>query len=158
MRAEINPESIDDMVKPIGTVSQEIVQKEYEETESALEPEESEYIETVKVEEPKPKQKKITKPKRKTSDSIDSESKSLSKLHVELRKQSDSTKKTDMTIRDIQRRIKDLDRRTDIKRHQIIRNLQTQVKDLQRKMDKIERSSRSKSATSMKKTSAKKNR
>jgi GTP-binding protein EngB required for normal cell division len=78
-------------------------------------------------------------------------------LRGELREQSDSTKKTDMTIRDIQRRIKDLDKRTDIKRHQIIRNLQTQVKDLQRKIDKIERSSRSKSATSMKKTSTKKN-
>jgi chromosome segregation ATPase len=160
MRAEINPESIDDMVKPLepaDIVSPETVQMEYEETESATEPEESDYIETAKTEEIKPDQKKITKPKRKISNYIDSEPKSLPKLHEELRKHSDSVRKTDTTIGDIQRKIKELDKRTSTKQHQIIRDLQTQVNELQRKIDRIERLSRSKSATSIKKTSSKKN-
>lgn len=148
MRTEINPESIDDMVKPIGTVSQEIVQKEYEETESASEPEESEYIETAK-----PTQ--VKKAKKVRPSSANSESQSLTKLQGELRKYSDSARKTELTLRDIHKKIKDIDKRTDAKQHQILRDLQTQVKELRSKIDRIERLSRSKSPTSNKKTRSK---
>lgn len=160
MRAEINPDSIDDMVEPIepaDVVSPETVQTEYEETESASEPEESDYIETAKAKalKPKAKQKKITKPKRRSS-SINAESKSLTKLHGELRKQADSAKKSDLTIRDIQRKIKDLDKRTNTKHNQVIRDLQLQVKQLRTKIDRIEMSNRSRSVNSVKKKSNKK--
>jgi hypothetical protein len=86
------------------------------------------------------------------------DSKLISNLHDKLRRFSDAGKKTDMTIRDVQRKIKDLDKRTNTKHHQIITDLQTQVKELQRKIDRIERSTTStKSMTSIKKTSSKKN-
>lgn len=160
MRAEINPESIDDKVKPLESadiVSPETVQAEYQETESATEPEESEYIETAKAEELKHTEKKTTVPKRRRSSMGDTESKSLNKLEVEMRKQADLARRIDLTIRDIQRKIKDLDKRSNTKQHQVIRDLHSQVKQLRTKIDRIERLSRSKSAISIKKTSSKRN-
>ncbi|HEX9317882.1 MAG TPA: hypothetical protein VF884_03000 [Nitrososphaeraceae archaeon] len=84
MRSEVTKEEpVDDMVNPLDTVSPENLQTEYEETKPNAEPEESTYIEIAKVEELKPAQKRIKKAKRKKSGSIESESKSLSKLHPE---------------------------------------------------------------------------
>lgn len=85
------------------------------------------------------------------------DSKLISNLQDRLRRYSDAGKKTDLTMKDIQRKIKDLDKRSSTRQHQIIRDLQTQVKQLRTKIDKIERSLRSKSATSMKRTSSKRN-
>jgi hypothetical protein len=101
MRAEINPESIDDMVKllePADIVSPETVQTEYEETESTTEPEESDYIETVGTREVAPKQEKITEPKERNPCCV---------KHF-LHSNSESVRKNDTTIIDIQRKIKDL--------------------------------------------------
>lgn len=97
--------------------------------------------------------------KRKTTrKATKSDSKLISNLHDKLRRWSDAGKKTDMSVREIQRKIKDLDKRTSKKHHQVIRDLQKQVKELQRKIDRIERSTTStKSMTSIKKTSSKKN-
>jgi hypothetical protein len=98
------------------------------------------------------------KPKRNTAKKVSKpNSELISNLHDKLRRYSDASKKTDMTIRDIQQKIKDVDKRTSTKLHQIVRDLQTQVKQLRAKIDKIERSLRSKSATSIKKTSNKRN-
>ena len=83
------------------------------------------------------------------------DSKLISNLHDKLAKYSDAGKKTDLTIKDIRRKIDYLDKRTSTKHHQVIRSLQTQVKQLRTKIDKIEILLRSKSATSKKKTSRK---
>jgi hypothetical protein len=53
------------MVKPLDTVSPEVIQTEYEETKPDVESEETPYIETANVEELKPTQEKIMKAKRK---------------------------------------------------------------------------------------------
>lgn len=84
------------------------------------------------------------------------DSKLISDFDNRLKRYTDAGKKTDLTIRDIQRKIKDLDKRTSAKHHQVIRGLQVQVKQLQTKIDRIERSLRSKSASSIKKTRSKK--
>ncbi len=49
----------------------------------------------------------------------------------------------DAIISNIQRQIKDLNKKTDFKRHQIIRDLQVQVRDMQRKIDRIVKSMKS---------------
>lgn len=153
---EITVKHFDKILKPADTVSPKVVQPEYEETKSAAEPEETDYMETAKDEEVKSTEGKIRKPER--SSSVESESKSLSKLYGDLRKHSDSARKTDLTLKNIQRKIKDLDKSTNSKHRQVIRDLQAQVKELQRKVDRIERSNRStKSTISIKKTSGKKN-
>ena len=112
------------------------------------------FEETAKFEEvelePSVTKRKITNKARKT------DSKLISNLGNKLKRYTDSGRKTDTTIKDIQRKIKDLDKRISRKHHQVIRELQAQVKELRRKIDRIERLSRStKSATLIKKTSSK---
>lgn len=131
MRAEITDERFgDDMVKPLNTGSQENVQAEYEETKPVVEPEEDIYIETAKAEEVKRAQAKIRKPKRKRLDSIDSESRSLSRLHGELRKHNAARKKTDLAVKDIERQLKALL----LAHHSTIRDLKKQVAQIDRKI------------------------
>jgi hypothetical protein len=67
----------------------------------------------------------------------------ISNLQVELKRYTDITNKTDLTIRDIQRKIKDLDKKSDIKYRQIVRGFQLQVKEMQRKIERIDRSMKS---------------
>jgi hypothetical protein len=113
------------------------------------------FEETAKLEEV---ERKPSISKRKTvKKAAKPDSKLISDLDKRLRRYTVAGKKTDMTIKDIQRKIKDVDKRTSTKHHQIVRDLQTQVKQLRTKIDKIERSLRSKSATSIKKTSNKRN-
>ena len=112
------------------------------------------FEETAKFEEevecePLVSRRKITKKARKP------DSKLISDFDNRLKKYTDAGKKTDMTIKDIQLKIKDLTKRTTAKQHQIIRDLQTQVKELRSKIDRIEILSSSKSSTSTKKTSSK---
>jgi len=154
MRAEITDEHFkDDVLKPVNTVSQNL-QAESEETTPIVEPEEEEFEETTEASQTRPKKPRGSKVKQASRN--ENGSKSISKLENDLKKHSDLARITDLALKDIQRKIKDLNKRTDIKHHQVIRDLQTQVKELQRKIDRIEKSSRSKSAISIKKTSSKK--
>jgi hypothetical protein len=89
------------------------------------------------IEQPSKKQKALRKKSAKP------ESKLLSNLQEEMKRYSNIGKNTDLTIRDIQRKIKDLDRKTNTKHNQIVRDLQRRVKELQRKIDRIDRSLRS---------------
>lgn len=135
MRSEVTEEEpIDDLVKPLDTVSPEVVQTEYEETEQSTEPEEIRYIETAKVQELEPTQEKIRKTKRKRSTSVESESKSLSKLHSELLKHGDARKKTDLAVKDIEKQLKALL----LAHHSAIKDLKKQVSQMRAKMAKIE--------------------
>lgn len=78
----------------------------------------------------------------------------MANLESKLKKYADAGKKTDLTIKDIQRQIRDLDKRTNTKHYQIVRDLQTQVRELQRQIGKIGKSTRStKSATRIKNVS-----
>lgn len=123
-------------------------------SEPALESEDQErFEETAKFEEEI--QREPSDRKRKTSKKVAKpDSNLISNLHDKLRRYSDAGKKTDITIRDIQRQIKDLDRRTNTKHNQIVRDLQAQVRELQRKIDRIDNSI--KSAKSKSKPTAKK--
>ena len=84
-----------------------------------------------------------------------SDSKLISDFDNRLKRYTDAGKKTDTTIKDIQRKIKELDKRASTKHQQIIKDLQAQVRELRRKIDRIEKQSRSKSAVSNKKSSSK---
>src|SRR5438093_6212190 len=104
MRSEITEEDpVDNMVKPMDTVSPEDVQTEYEEVKPV---EDTTYIETAKTEEVKQALGKIKNAKRNKSSIAESESKSLSKLHGELRKHSDARRKTDLAVKDIEKQLK----------------------------------------------------
>ncbi|MGG6460947.1 MAG: hypothetical protein ACM3JQ_05915 [Candidatus Eiseniibacteriota bacterium] len=114
------------------------------------------FEETAKVEEEVEPEPSVSKHKT-TRKATKPNSKLISDFDNKLKRYTDAGKKTDMTIRDIQKKIKDLDKRTSTKHQQIIQDLQTQVNDPRRKIDRIERSSRSRSNISIKKTSSKKN-
>ena len=125
-----------------------------EPSEPAIEEEDKEqFEETAKFEEEIEHKPSDSRRRRSTKKVTEPDSKLISNLQGELKRYSDAGKKTDLTLRDIQRRIKELDKKTDIKHHQIVRELQTQVKELQRKIDRIERSTKTtKTATSIRKT------
>jgi hypothetical protein len=121
---------------------------------SSIESEEDQdrFEETAKFEEEvehRPSNTKRKATRRKATAKADS--KLISSLDDKLRKYSDASKKTDMTIREIERKIKDLDKKTNAKHHQMIRDMQREVKELQRKIDRIERSTRSTKFTAAKK-------
>ncbi len=135
MKSEVTEEEpIYDLVKPVNTVSPEVVQTEYEESKPHAEPVESTYIETAKVEELKPAQEKTRKSKRKGGSSAEIGSKSLSKLHSELRKHSDARKKTDLAVRDIEKQLKALL----LANHSAIKDLKKQVTQIRTKLTTIE--------------------
>ena len=82
-----------------------------------------------------------------------SEPKSISRLHVELRKHSDARKKTDSAILDIRKELKDLL----LIHHATIKDLQKQMTQMRRKIVTIENSRKStKLKISGKKTSSNK--
>jgi len=151
MGSEITEEPVDDFVNPLDTVSPESVQTEYEETRPDLEPEDTTFIETAKVERMKPTPEKIRKTKRKRSNAIKSESKSLSKLHSELRKHSDARKKTDLAVKDIEKQLKALL----LAHHSAIRDLKKQATQMNSKLATFEPIKSASKATVGKMTSKK---
>ena len=107
MREEITEEEpINDMINPEGIISPADVERDYEETAPQPEPEETTYIKTANAEERKRAFKRIRKTKTKRKAPGIPESRSLSKLHTELRKHSSARKKTDLAIRDIEKQLK----------------------------------------------------
>ncbi len=124
-------EPIDNMVKPVDTVSPEDVQTEYEEVKPV---EDTTYIETAKVERMRPVPERLRKTKRKRSNATESESKSLSKLHGELRKHSDARRKTDLAVKDVEKQLKALL----LAHHAAIKDLKKQVNGMHRKLVTVE--------------------
>jgi hypothetical protein len=110
--------------------------------------EKMESVDIPKVQERKPQREKARKSKIMTSPS---EPKSISRLHVELRKYSDARKKTDSAILDIRKELKDLL----LIHHATIKDLQKQMTQMHRKIVTIENSRKStKLRISGKKTSS----
>ena len=95
-----------------------------------------ESVDIPKVQERKPQREKARKSKIMTSPS---EPKSISRLHVELRKHSDARKKTDSAILDIRKELKDLL----LIHHATIKDLQKQMTQMRRKIVTIENSRKS---------------
>jgi hypothetical protein len=124
-REEITEEEpIDEMVKPVDIISTADV----EAAASASEAEESTYIKTATDEERKRSLEKMGKTKRKGAGIA--ESKSLSKLHNELRKHTDARKKTDLAIKDIEKQLKSLL----LAHHSAIRDLKKEVAQLRKSL------------------------
>ena len=94
--------------------------------------EETTDVETQRAQERKLPPEKTRKAKRKRQDSV--ESRSLSKLHTELRKHSDARKKTDLAVKDIEKKLKGLL----LAHHSAIKDLQKQVAQMRRKFATIE--------------------
>ena len=115
------------------------------------------FEETAKFEEEIERKPSISK-RKSTRKVTKSNSKSISDLRDKLRRWSDAGKRTDLAIREIHRKINELDKRVSKKHHEVIRKFQAQVKELQKKIDRIERSSKFKNHATSKKTSSKKNR
>src|SRR6266540_5764325 len=146
MRPEITEEEpVDNMVKPMDTVSPEDVQTEYEELKPV---EDTTYIETAKTEEVKPALGKTGNAKRNKSSIAKSESKSLSKLHGELRKHSDARRKTDLAVKDIEKQLKALL----LAHHSAIRDLKKQVNGMQKKKSSLQPSRSTRSNAKVMKT------
>lgn len=95
-----------------------------------------ESVDIPKVQERKLQREKARKSKIMTSPS---EPKSISRLHVELRKHSDARKKTDSAILDIRKELKDLL----LIHHATIKDLQKQMTQMRRKFVTIENSRKS---------------
>ncbi|MGB7676763.1 MAG: hypothetical protein WBL54_09595, partial [Nitrososphaeraceae archaeon] len=95
-----------------------------------------ESVDIPKVQERKPQREKARRSKIMTSPS---EPKSISRLHVELRKHSDARKKTDSAILDIRKELKDLL----LIHHATIKDLQKQMTQMRRKIVTIENSRKS---------------
>ena len=146
MRSEITePEPFEYTIlkpaEPIVEPDDEESTIELEPEQTTIEPEDEEetFEETMesadipKVQERKPQREKARKSKIMTSPS---EPKSISRLHVELRKHSDARKKTDSAILDIRKELKDLL----LIHHATIKDLQKQVSQMHRKIATIEKS------------------
>jgi hypothetical protein len=149
LRSEIiEPEPFEfTILKP----AEPIVEPDDEESKIELEPEQitiepedeeetfegkMESVDIPKVQERKPQREKARKSKIMTSHS---EPKSISRLHVELRKHSDARKKTDSAILDIRKELKDLL----LIHHATIKDLQKQMTQMRRKFVTIENSRKS---------------
>jgi len=99
-----------------------------------------EEIDTQKVE-PKPKQKQARKSKvtRKSPVRVESEDKSVSQLHNELRKHSHARKKAEREILDMRKELKDVL----LAHHATIKDLQKQVTQMHKKIATIDSSKKS---------------
>jgi hypothetical protein len=138
----------DDEESMIGLEPEQITIEPEDEEETFEETMES--VDIPKVQERKPQREKARKSKIMTSPS---EPKSISRLHVELRKHSDARKKTDSAILDIRKELKDLL----LIHHATIKYLQKQMTQMRRKIVTIENSRKStKLKISGKKTSGNK--
>ena len=112
--------------------------------------EETTDMETQKAQERKLPTEKTRKAKRKREGSV--ESRSLSKLHSELRKHSDARKKTDLAVKDIEKQLKGLL----LAHHSAIKDLQKQVAQMRRKFATIESRKSGSKPKAKKKASTKK--
>src|SRR4029078_7531090 len=131
---ELEPEQI--------TIEPENEEETFEETMKS--------VDIPKVQERKPQREKARKSKVMTSPT---EPKSISRLHVELRKHSDARKKTDSAILDIRKELKDLL----LIHYETIKDLQKQMTQMRRKIVTIDNSRKStKLKISGKKTSSNK--
>jgi hypothetical protein len=106
-----------------------------EPAKTIIEPEDEERFEET-METPKVKERKSPRERVKRSKVSPSESKSISRLHTELRKHSDANKKTNSAILDIRKELKDLL----LIHHATIKELQKQVAQMRRKFATIENS------------------
>jgi hypothetical protein len=152
MREEITEEEpIDVLITPEGIISPADVQRDYEETTSPSEPEDT-YIKTASAEERKRADERVRKKKtkrgRRATGTVGSMS--LSKLHNELRKHSSAKKKTDLAIKDIEKQLKSLL----LAHHSAIRDLKKEVTQL-RKRIAAEESGKIEKKTQTKKKDAK---
>ncbi len=132
-----------------------------EPTEPVLEPDQERFEETMdttdttKVQEWKPqRQEKTMKEKRKRPGTTEPKSRSISKLHKELRKHSDARRKTELAVKDIEKQLKDLL----LSHHSAIKDLQKQVNNMHRRIATIEPRKSTRSKTTAKKTTASKKR
>ena len=66
--------------------------------------------------------------------------KTLSKLHNQLTNHFVTSNKTDVTLKDIQKQLISINKKLDVRHHQIIRDYQIQLREIQRKMNKIDSS------------------
>ena len=152
MREEITEEEpINDMVNPEGIISPADVERDYEETASPPGPEETPYIKTANAEERKRALERVRKTKTKRKAPRIAESRSLSKLHTELRSHSNARKKTDLAIRDIEKQLKALL----LAHHSAIRDLKKEVTRLRKSVAaagsrKIAKKTRTKKKTNKK--------
>jgi hypothetical protein len=130
--------------EPIVDLDDEESTIELEPEQITIEPEDEEEtfeekiegVDIPKVQERKPQREKARRSKNMTSPS---EPKSISRLHVELRKHSDARKKTDSAILDIRKELKDLL----LIHHATIKDLQKQMTQMRRKIVTIENSRKS---------------
>jgi hypothetical protein len=130
--------------EPIVDLDDEESTIELEPEQITIEPEDEEEtfeekmegVDIPKVLERKPQREKARRSKNMTSPS---EPKSISRLHVELRKHSDARKKTDSAILDIRKELKDLL----LIHHATIKDLQKQMTQMRRKIVTIENSRKS---------------
>jgi ribosomal protein S13 len=150
LRSEIMPPEPFEytVLKPAEPIVETENKEETDEEETFEETMES--VDIPKVQERKPQREKTRNSKIMTSPS---EPKSISRLHVELRKNSDARKKTDSAILDIRKELKDLL----LIHHATIKDLQKQMTQMRRKIVTIENSRKStKLKISGKKTSSNK--
>ena len=152
----VPPESFENsVIKPPEPVAEPEEEEEHnaemEPEQMKIEPEEEEdeeiFEETIEVTDT-PKVLEREKVKRSKDMASPTESKSLSRLHSELKKHSDARKKTDSAILDIKKELKDLL----LAHHATIKDLQKQVSQMHRKISAIEKSGKStRSKTTVKK-------
>ena len=152
----VPPESFENsVIKPAEPVAEPEEEEEHnaemEPEQMKIEPEEEAdeeiFEETIEVTDT-PKVLEREKVKRSKDMASPTESKSLSRLHSELKKHSDARKKTDSAILDIKKELKDLL----LAHHATIKDLQKQVSQMHRKISAIEKSGKStRSKTTVKK-------
>ena len=148
------------IVEPEDEEESNNIEMETEQTTVEPEDEEETFEETMdsadvrKVQEHKPQREKAKKSK------VVNPTKSISRLHSELRKHSDARRKTDSAILDIRKELKDLL----LVHHATIKDLKKQVSQMHKKISTIEKSRKStrskttdKKTAHVKKTSSNKN-
>jgi hypothetical protein len=148
---EILPEAATE--EPIEQVTSQETTDTIQPSERAIESEDQErFEETAKFEEEVEHEPSVSKLSTIRKEMGKPELELISNLQGKLRKHLDASKKTDVTIKDIQKHLRELNKKADTKHHQIVKDLQTHIKELQRKFDTIDRSIKSKPKKSSKKT------
>src|SRR5438093_10738040 len=144
MRAEITEEEpIEDNGRVLELGGPSIEPEDEERFEETIE------VETTKAQEREIERRKVREARRKKPEV---ESRSLSKLHSELRKHSDARKKTDLAVKDIEKQLKGLL----LAHHSAIKDLQKQVAQMRRKFATIESRKSGSKPKAKKKASTKK--
>ena len=117
-----------------------IMETEYPQKQSSEPSEDQErFEETAKFEEEIEHRPSVTKLTTRKKEVAKFDSKLILNLNSELKKHSDASKKMGLTIRDVQKQIRESTKK-DTKDHQIVGGLQAQVRGIQRNTDRIDRS------------------